>query len=304
MRTFITLILLSGLVACDAQTTSEEQNFNLPVQKAAFSDQFKEYWYAGKAELASYELKQARYGEMRDGDAVLIFVTEPFSKEKQVKLDNPQQAGEDKQTVMKLNFTKKFTTGIYPYSMMLSTFTPVDSYNFPNTVKLTMSSQEWCGQVWTQVNLQDDNDYYVQSYSYFESEGDVKKEIETVLLEDEIWNRIRLDYTVLPTGGIKIIPGLFATRLGHKDFKVLNATAEMTKENDQATYTITYPDRTLAITFSTEFPHKILSWEETSEGIGGKTMTTSAKLKETLFIDYWNKNSNADEHLRDSLKLR
>ena len=80
-------------------------------------DKFAAYWYSGKAELASYDLVQNRYGEDRNGSAVLIFVTEPFSGEKQVKLDDPSTA--DAVTVMKLNFTRNFTTGIYPYSMII-----------------------------------------------------------------------------------------------------------------------------------------------------------------------------------------
>ena len=87
---------------------------------------FNSYWYQGKAELTSYNLEQARYGEMREGQAVLIFVTEDFSKSKQVKLDNPGAAGDDAEKVLKLNMTKKFDTGLYPYSMMSSVFTPVN----------------------------------------------------------------------------------------------------------------------------------------------------------------------------------
>ena len=54
-----------------AIASSEESNFN-------------KYWYAGEAELNSYTLSQARYGENHEGEAVLIFVTEDFSKSKYV----------------------------------------------------------------------------------------------------------------------------------------------------------------------------------------------------------------------------
>ena len=50
------------------------------------------YWYQGKAEISSYELEQVRYGQKHLGDAVLIFVTEDFSKTKQVKLYKDIQA--------------------------------------------------------------------------------------------------------------------------------------------------------------------------------------------------------------------
>ena len=46
------------------------------------SEKFGDYWYQGKAELNRFELSQVRYGEIRKGDAVLIFVTEDFLKDK------------------------------------------------------------------------------------------------------------------------------------------------------------------------------------------------------------------------------
>ena len=149
-------MLLSG---CDEKSDSPETN---PVYGTR---EFRDYWHAGKAELNAYDLNQSRYGEDRAGKAVLIFVTEDLYKKKQVKLDDP--SGRNKINVLKLNFTKKFITGIYPYSMMLSVFTPVNREREPSSIKATMSSQEWCGQVFTQVNLRG-NRYIIKSHSYFE----------------------------------------------------------------------------------------------------------------------------------------
>lgn len=102
---------------------------------------------------------------------MLIFVTEDFSNSKQVKLDNPEANMDDAVKVLKLNLVMKFNTGIYRYSIMESVFTPVYSGKHPDTLKLTSSSQEWCGNVFTQLNL-DENSYNVRLFSYFESEGD------------------------------------------------------------------------------------------------------------------------------------
>ena len=49
---------------------------------------------------------------------VLIFVTEDFSASKQVKLDRPEKVPSDAVKVLKLNATRKFNTGIYPYSIL------------------------------------------------------------------------------------------------------------------------------------------------------------------------------------------
>lgn len=284
------------LVACrqDAQSQGGEKS-------GYDSDEFRNYWYGGKAEVNSYHLSQSRYGENREGKAMLIFVTEGFSKSKQVKLDDPEAAGADKVTTLKLNYTKNFVTGIYPYSMMLSSFTPVSRNQFPNTLKVTMSSQEWCGHVFSQINL-DKNKYKVDSYSYFEQEGDQHFAVDKVLLEDELFNLIRLDPDLIPQGKIKILPGLFFTRLGHKDLKPMEAT--LTKKIDTAnwTYQLQYPGRKLTISVENQFPHKILGWEEEFEE-RGQTYHTTATIDKTLLIDYWRKNSSAFTVLRDSLGL-
>lgn len=271
-------------------------------EKPYTEEQFGNYWYTGKAEVVSYRLKQSRYGEMREGSAVLIFVTEPFSKSKQVKLDNPEKAGNDEVTVLKLNFTKKFVTGIYPYSMMLSSFTPVDIYHHPKTLKVSMSSQEWCGHVFSQANLKNDK-YAVKTFSYFEKEGDQNFTIEAALLEDEIWNLIRLNYKALPVGEIDVIPGLFFTRMQHENLKPVKANASLQETDDEIVYKIEYPDRVLSITFSSTFPYEILSWQETFQGLGGQTLSTSATIDQKLHIDYWSRNKNSDSYLRDSLNL-
>src|SRR5205085_4020736 len=133
------------------------------------SEELRKYWTQGKAEITRYKLTQSRYGELHDGEAVLIFVTEPFSRSKQVKLDDWEHAGSDAVEVLKLNFVKKFVTGVYPYSLMLSTFTPVDAAQSPRVLKTSMSAQEWCGHVFGQLNLRG-NHYDSAGFSYFESE--------------------------------------------------------------------------------------------------------------------------------------
>lgn len=265
------------------------------------SDAFHAYWHAGKAEINSYELNQSRYGENRPGKAVLIFVTEDLSKKLQVKLDNPSSA--NKTNVLKLNFTKKFITGIYPYSMMLSVFTPTDRSKQASSIKATMSSQEWCGQVYTQLNLRG-NRYAVKSHSYFEQEADEQFSVRQTLLEDELWNLIRLDHENLPVGKLKVLPGLFYTRLNHVELGIQSAIGEKSQSDSTYTYKLIFPDqgRSLLIRYEMKFPYKILGWQETWKE-RGKIMTTSARLDKTLYTDYWTKNRNEFRYLRDSLDL-
>lgn len=265
------------------------------------AQEFHAYWHAGKAEVSSYVLAQSRYGEVRKGKAVLIFVTEDLSKKLHVKLDDPSSP--NKVNVLKLNFVKNFVTGIYPYSMMLSVFTPTGSHKDPSSIKVAMSSQEWCGQVYTQLNLRG-NRYAIKSHSYFEQEADERFSVRQAFLEDEIWNYIRLGQDKLPVGEVDVIPGLFYTRLNHAALKISKAFAERTETEGEYVYTLRFPEaeRTLSIRYAKTFPFKILGWNErwTEQG---NMMETSATLDKTLFTDYWTKTKNEFLYLRDSLNL-
>ena len=263
--------------------------------------EFKNYWHAGKAEINTFNLQQSRYGEVRPGKAVLIFVTEDFSKKLHVKTDNT--SWRNKVNVMKVNYTKNFITGIYPYSMMLSVFTPVNRSVNSSSLKATMSAQEWCGQVYTQLNLRG-NRYAVKSHSYFEQEADERFSVREALLEDELWNFIRLDHAHLPVGTIDVIPGLFFTRLNHVGLKVTTAKAEKSETDSAFVYQLKFPEqeRQLTIMYDKKFPFKILGWRE-SWNENGKLMETKAELDKTIYTDYWTKNKNEFQHLRDSLGL-
>lgn len=263
---------------------------------------FHAYWYGGEAEVSSYDLQQSRYGEVRAGDAVLVFVTEDFSKSKQVKLDNPDAAPDDKVSVLKLNFLKKFHTGIYDYSVMASVFTPIETQRFPHTLKTTFSSQDWCGQTFMQFNLKG-GQYVVTQNSYFEKEGDNTRKLSKMLLEDEILNRIRLNPAALPTGVVDIIPSAAFSRLQHKALKPTKARFSLTKNADNTSIlTVEYLhfERTLTVQFESVFPHRILRWEE----LDGKDNVTKATLKKSIKSAYWQQNGNQFAYLRDSLGLR
>jgi hypothetical protein len=272
----------------------------------------RDYWYAGKAELTRYTLSQARYGELHPGEAVLIFVTEPFLKDKQVK--HEFGSGTDATSVLKLNLTKNFNTGIYPYSIMTSIFTPIDFKNM-TTLKVTSSVQDWCGQTFMQLNARDGG-FHVESRSYFQRDADEDFQLEDALLEDEVWTRLRLAPESLPTGQIKIIPSAEYARLGPFDLKPLEGTASM--QIDRAiegpkvhlgTYSIDYQkiNRKLVIRFERDFPHRIVGWEETRmSGFGpdAKVLTTTAVKTHSMMIDYWSRHKLADAPLRDKLGLK
>lgn len=265
------------------------------------SPEFREYWYAGVAEVSSYSLEQARYGELRDGEAVLIYVTEPFDLEKQVKAEQP---GKGTASVLKLNRVGKFLTGVYPYSIMSSIFYPVSDTG--HALKISTSVQEWCGHVYMQLNNREA--FEVQSHSYFEGEADQSLSLPKSLLEDELWARLRFRPDSLPTGTHAVVPSLEYLRLKHQPVRAYSATLTLSEPGPQRTYTLTYPElnRTLQIHFGGEFPYPIEGWTETTpsgSGPGSPMINTTARRIETLRTPYWQKNSNADVSLRDTLGL-
>lgn len=303
----VTISVLVTVISCKDDRTKQTENTTIakaeipaenlkPTTKP--SKTFNDYWYAGEAEISSYKLEQARYGEMRDGNAVLVFVTEDFLPEAQVKADN---YNEKNVPVLKLNATKNFNTGIYPYSIMQSTFYPVS--NNQHAIKISASVQEWCGHAYTQLNNR--ADFEIMSHSYFQSVADQDFKLEKSITENEIWTQLRINPESLPVGAIKSIPSLEFIRLRHAELKAYQATASLENGN----YTISYPElnRTLSIQFNPEFPYNILGWDETTKqgyGNNAKTLTTKATKLQTIKSAYWSKNNNADEDLRETLKLQ
>ena len=246
-------------------------------------------------------LKQARYGEIRDGEVVLVFVTEPFSLSKQVKLDYPKKAGNDNVSVMKLNRVRKFNTGIYDYSIITSTFTPINAKKYPFTLKASTSIQEWCGHTFTQLNL-GDTAYNFKQFSYFESDGDEEKTIKKALLEEDLMTRIRINKGQLPEGKIDLIPSTIYSRFNYKKMDVEKAIISKTTTNNTFVYKIAYQsiDRTISIDVEKEFPYKILGWSE-DDGTG---LTTTATLKASSNEPYWKQKKLTDKSKREALKLK
>ena len=258
---------------------------------------FNEYWYQGKAELCIYDVKQDRYGEIRDAEQVNIFVTEDFSKQKQVKLDDPVNAGTDRTPVLKLNSIRRFHTGIYDYSIMQSIFTPVDA---SPTLKTSCTVQDWCGQVFAQTNLESGG-YQLRSFSYFESEGDQDMRLALSMLEDDLLLRIRLNPDGIPTGAVNVLPSIVYSRIRHKPYQVQSADLQIEKGEKESILHLKYSgiQRSLDIRYETASPHRILGWVESD---GGK-QTSSGVLRSTRMDAYWSLNSNKFSTIRDSLQL-
>lgn len=312
MRRAVLIFLAFSAIAaaCDPDPGSRRRASSIhstdgslsPEGFAAQYGAFDTYWYQNKAELTHYALRQARYGEIHDGEAVLIFVTEDFLPKLQVKHELGDAV--DAISVLKLNAYRRFYTGIYPYTVMTSSFTP--STGSP-TLKLSNTVQEWCGQVYSQINRRDDGLHTIM-HSYFEKEADQKMLLPNATLEDGLWARIRIAPDGIPAGKQEIVPDLDYIRMRHKALRPYPAV--VTRQKDISTDLVDHPlnalevaypplGRKLIIYYEPDFPHIIQAWEETE----GPFRTTAVRTH-AILDDYWNHNSVRDAGYRDALGLQ
>ncbi|MGM0635412.1 MAG: septum formation inhibitor Maf [Bacteroidota bacterium] len=290
MKKLLLLVFSFSFIAC--QHSPEK------IDTPALSDEFKNHWFDGKAEISSYELVQNRYGEQRKGEATLIFVTEDMNPQKQVKSDQP---GNDDKKVLKLNLTKDFYTGIYPYHIMESTFFPLENSQYP--LKISASIQEWCGQSYMQMNNR--GKFEIERHSYFEKIGDQQIQLKATLTENGLWSVLRIRPKKIDTTITEMIPSFEYLGLQNLETKAYQVEIEQQEDKAELTTTINYPEleRSLSITQVNRFPYLMKSWEETFFDESGNRLQTIAKFKKKMRVDYWNKNKRKDLHLRDSLEL-
>jgi len=277
---------------------------------------FNDYWYSGKAEVTRYKLLQVRYGQHHEGDTVLIFVTEHMLPALQVKYEHGPKP-KNLTSILKLNKTSKFETGIYPYSTMTSIFSPIGLSAKNRSLKLTQSTQEWCGQQFMQLNLRGDS-FAVSSRSYFQDLADSDLKIRATFLEDEIFTQIRLAPSQLPLGEIDIIPGAQYAQLFHKPMQPYRATATYIpagNHHDAAIktrcYQVTYKElpRIFTVTFAAHFPYGIIKWEEKQQTAQKDErgnfmwMSSTATRTHEVRTDYWRHHHQKDAPLRLQLGL-
>ena len=269
------------------------------------------YWSQGKAEVNVYEVSQNRYQENHSGQLVSVFVTEDFLTDKQVK--NERYVNENSAWILKNIQLKKFTTGVYDYSLFNSVFTPIDRNKFPKSLKVSASSQEWCGTIYTQFNLNLNSEYKVEHRSYFEKEGDRTTRIKSSYLEDEVFTVLRMNPLLLPLGTVQLIPPANYLQLKHLQIQSYKAFTSLIPYNEKEfsgsnlmQYKIVYPQlkRTIRIVFENKAPYKIMGWfEKFPSSFDGKLRTTGVILKTQKMLPYWKQNSLKDKQLREELGL-
>ena len=271
---------------------------------------FYAHWGDGKAELSSYKVLQPRYGEMREGYGVMIFVTEDINRETLIKVESPTPV-EDRLYVLKLNNVLKFRTGLYDYSVMTSVFSQVEGGRHPfATSKVSLSAQDWCGHVFDEALFVDD-EISGHINSYFENEGRLTYSLERPAAfesEDNLLIRIReLQGPFMALGeerAMGILPSLWLLRMTHRpheiiDGKVRKRMVEMVEVGGDSLLAVRWEwkvgERQRRVWTEKSYPHRILLWEDEDGGRG--------ELQQTIRVPYWQLKSNRDEVYRRELGI-
>lgn len=287
-----------------------------PLPAPVFDKNFWQHWGDGKAELAAYDLVEPRYGEARSGVAVAVFVTEPFSHSLRVKADPGKHQPSDVFPAMKLNLMKDYATGIYDYNVMLSSFVALERSSARlagSAVKVSYSSQDWCGHVYSQL-LFDPHGLRYDVHSYFDGEADRRQDLpnpqdgvaEDLLL---LWARGMTAPLLAPgqTWNAPLLRSLQFSRDRHIPPSWTRATLARAAaprrirvpagefEADAFTADI-HDGPSWTIDVERSWPHRILRWE-TSAG-------ERAELLGTARLEYWKMNARGFETAVTRLGLK
>jgi hypothetical protein len=310
----LSMTLALGILALASASSADAANGASP------SPAFLQYWKSGLAELSSYAVTMERYGEMRKGQGVLVFVYEEVNSDTRIKVESDKTPPAKRVPVLKLNNVLKFNTGVYDYSVMTSVFAGLTAPGAPRPFppqKISFSSQEWCGNVYHQI-VPRPKGLVSEIHSYFESEGDAVATLAypkgpngapgAIYYEDEMPILLReLDGPVLNAGfpiKINLVPGLWERRKRHVPLSFTEAV--LTKAGPETLTlkgtrheAVKWTLETLGVTVTYHIeaapPRKLLAWEN-SRGEKGELL---ASVRST----YWEKNHNIDEPLRKKLGL-
>lgn len=260
-------------------------------------DAFWKTWGDGQAELSGYDLTYPRYGQLRKGVAVTIFVSETFSNQLRVKADDGKHPPADQYPVMKLNLIQDFQTGIYDYNNMTSTFAALTAVNgrpAGSPTKISFSEQEWCGHVYQQL-LFDASAVRSQAHSYFDGEADQDKQLSYPVdgvSEDQLplWARGMAAPALSPgeKRDVMLLPSLQSARHAHQLLAWKHATLSRNSAgNATEIYSAKFEGFERKFTVEKAAPHRILRWE-TSDG-------ERAELLKSTRLKYWQMNKEGGE---------
>ena len=277
---------------------------------------FWEHWGDGQAELSGYRLRQPRYGEVREGEAVLVVVTETFTHAQRVKSDGGHP---DEYPVLKLNEVRDFQTGVYDYNVMTSAFLPL-SGEVPRGLpaRVSFSMQEWCGLTHADLIAQYALGHPIEGLqlrgsSYFDGEAQADRLLDAPaggLVADAMPLLVRgLVGPLLAPGeqrAVPYLPRLADSRMQHRPLDWQQATLSRSAESEPVTvpagtfsaHTVTLEvdgGQTWRWQVEDSPPHRLVRWTGPDGEEGA--LTGSTRLR------YWEQHDNGHEALRETLGL-
>ena len=293
------LLLAGGLAAGWVATSGGETPPAAKHPAATTASQaFWDRWGNGTAELDGYRIVMPRYGAPREGRAVLVYVTEPSDSRTWIKDDQGTTPSAYRVNVLKLNHILKFQTGIYPYSVMTSVFSPVDAL-YPERfapARITLTAQEWCGQVYQSLRAKR-RGFRHEIRSYFSAEGERETSVRVprdTVYEDALWIQLReLDGPFADGKDWEgtLVPSLWRARRSHVPVRGAAATVRREDADRDGIPVTRFHVRygTFSRTFDVEkaSPRRILGWT-TSDG-------ERAELTGSTRLPYWKLNRPGDE---------
>jgi hypothetical protein len=260
--------------------------------------------YQGQAEIAIYQGRIQRYGQMRDAELTLITVTEPVNPDERVKSEGrgPAVAG------LKQNQLLTFQTGVYPYRYMN---TLLWNQSTGRLFKVSMTSQDWCGQT-AKTFLPTGGAGRMDFSSYWEGEGQGSLVVtippETGLSRSILYDELPLIVRSAEAENfreLQMFPLLMSSQVYRPDWdiggsrrtprfepaswSVESVRAALPANRDAWKITVRHgPDKALADEFLVEkSPNRtLLSWKRYD---GGELV-----LKRHTFADYWKRNKPGD----------
>ncbi|MEW5848620.1 MAG: hypothetical protein AB2A00_07385 [Myxococcota bacterium] len=277
---------------------------------------FWQHWGDGKAELTGYTLTQSRYGEQRKGQAVAIYVTEPFSNSARVKADPGRHPPDDEFQAVKLNLVEDFQTGVYDYNVMTSAWVRVEAGHGQGAfapVKLSFSAQEWCGHVFESWWFLPGGTARFDRHSYFDGEADESGQVElrNAIFVDHLFLAVRGlgPVTLHPGQTVKldVVPRLKTLRLLHKPAQPEPATFTRSGGGEKLSvpagafdvekYTLTMAQGgTMHWWVERAEPRKVIAWEHVGQD--------RAEMTGSFRDPYWQHHNHGDEALLKKLGLK
>ncbi len=324
-------LLAVGLVLLGARGALRAQGNHVgdaPRPSSAEMQAFWSWWGDGKGEVSSYRITQNRYGEVRTGEAALVFVTEELSRTTLLKNESGKVPPADRMPVLKYNRNEKFATGIYDYAYLTSTYSALASeqgQHAQQAMKIAMAMEEWCGPVFMMLRTHPDH-LDATRHSYFEDEGD--SDGVRVALPSQSWEcEDNLPILIRELAGewmregetrsIKLMPSMQHLRFAHSPMAFVDAT--ITKDDGGSVAALGRPTPVVKWTWSYHdgahrapdswktgevretwyveraAPHRIIKWE-CADGSGGSLLTSKR-------LPYWELHAEKDAGLRREFKL-